>query len=347
MRNTLKAFLLAALLFAFIADGTRAGEKLSGQKLIVGTMANCLGLPVRQAQVAGYFKEVGLDVEILIFATGAPINEAMSAGKLDMAVSGMATVHALATGRFTYIGDGMITTGGETIYARPDSVYAKTPGPKPNLFGDAKTVKGAKILGPVATAAHFNAIKYVEALGLTAEDFDMVGMDYAGAQQAFITGQGDLVASSPPFSNQLDSQGYFPVSDLYGSLGITLVDANYAQNSVLKDRRADLVAFLECYYRASDDLNKDPDLRRKVGREWYAEEGRTVSDKEMEDEIRQKTYNTLDTLLTPGHGFGECMLTIGEFFTEQGMIRERNLPNIEKSMDPSLVQDLKAKWGKK
>lgn len=346
MRKFLRTAVLVALAVSCLVGGVQAGEKLSGKKLVVGTMANCLGLPVRQAQVAGYFDEVGLDVEVLIFATGAPINEAMSAEKLDMAVSGMATVHALATGRFTYIGDGMITIGGETIFARPDSVYAKTKGPRPNLYGDAATVKGARILGPLATAAQFNAIKYVEALGMTAEDFQMVGMDYAGAQQAFITGQGDLVASSPPYSNQLDSQGYFAVSDLYGSLGITLVDANYCQNYVIKERRADLVAFLECYYRASKDLNDDPVLRRKVGQEWYAEEGRTVTDKEMDDEIRQKSYNTLDTLLTPGHDFGECMLTIGKFFTEQGMIRERNLPNIEKSMDTSLVEELKAKWGK-
>ncbi|MCD8349088.1 MAG: hypothetical protein LUC93_00565 [Planctomycetaceae bacterium] len=346
MRSLMKMVMVAVLVCGCVFGHTEAGEKLSGKKLIVGTMANCLGLPVRQAQVAGYFDEVGLDVEILIFATGAPINEAMSAQKLDMAVSGMATVHALATGRFTYIGDGMITIGGETIYARPDSIYAKTEGPRPNLYGNAEIVKGARILGPLATAAQFNAIKYVEALGLTADDFDMVGMDYAGAQQAFITGEGDLVASSPPYSNQLDSLGYFPVSDLYRSLGITLVDANYCQNYVLEERRADLVAFLECYYRASEDLNNDPEMRRRVGREWYSEEGRTVTDKEMDDEIRQKSYNTLDTLLTPGHEFGDCMVSIGQFFTEQGMIRERSLPNVQKSMDPSLIQELKAKWGK-
>ncbi len=347
MRILLKMALLAAFAVAFLAGFVYAGEKLSGKTLVVGTMANALGLPVRQAQIAGYFKEAGLDVEVLIFATGAPINEAMAAQQLDMAVSGMATVHALATGRFTYIGDGMITIGGETIYARPDSLFAKAQGPKPTLFGSAELVKGARILGPLATAAQFNAIKYAEAFGLTVEDFDMVGMDYAGAQQAFLTGEGDLIASSPPYSNQLDSRGFFAVSDLYGSLGITLVDANYCQNEVLEERRADLVAFLECYYRASEDLNKDPALRNRVGREWYAEEGRTVTEKEMNDEIRQKSYNTIDTLLTPGHEFGGCMLSISNFFSEQGMIRESNLPNIAKSMDTSLVEELKAKWAKK
>lgn len=34
----------------------------SGKTLIVGTMANSLGLPVHQAEIAGYFEEAGLDV---------------------------------------------------------------------------------------------------------------------------------------------------------------------------------------------------------------------------------------------------------------------------------------------
>ncbi len=337
--------LLAVSLIGSVGAGEKKKYNLSGKKLVVGTMANVLGLPVHQAEIAGYFKEVGLDVEIVIFATGAPINEAMAAEQLDMAVSGMATVHALATGRFTYVGDGMITVGGEAIYARPDSIYAKTKGPLPNLYGDAKTVKGANILGPLATSAQFHAIKYAEALGLTSDDFNMVGMDYPSAKQAFVTGQGDLVASSPPYSNQLDSQGFFCVSDLYKSLGITLIDANYAQNKVAKERRDDVLAFLECYYRASDDLNKDPAMRAKVGQQWYKDEGRTVSDKEMEDEIKRKEYNTIATLLTPGHEFGSCMLSIGQFFTDQGMIQEENLPNIKKSMDTSFAKELKARWG--
>lgn len=66
--------------------------KGSGEKLIVGTMANALGLPVHWAQEKGYFEDAGLDVELEIFATGAPINEAMAAGELDVAVSGMASL---------------------------------------------------------------------------------------------------------------------------------------------------------------------------------------------------------------------------------------------------------------
>ena len=36
----------------------------------------------------GWFKEAGLDVELTAFDTGAPLFEAMAAGKLDMGITG-------------------------------------------------------------------------------------------------------------------------------------------------------------------------------------------------------------------------------------------------------------------
>ena len=101
---------------------------LSGETLRVGTMPVTLGVPVQYAYDQGYFEDAGLDVEIVLFATGAPVNEAMAAGEIDVAVSGMASVYALATGMYTYIGDGSITLDGEAIYARPDSDIAKAEG---------------------------------------------------------------------------------------------------------------------------------------------------------------------------------------------------------------------------
>lgn len=337
-------FLLA---FQFAPSFSSAGEagKLSGKKLRVGTMALVLGLPIRQAQKAGYFKDAGLDVEVIVFASGAPINEAMSAKQMDVGVSGMASVFGLATGSFKYVADGMITMEGQAIYARPDHPITKVKGPRDNLYGSAKLIKGANVLGPLSTSAHFHAIKYAEAFGLTSDDFNMVAMDHPQAMQAFLSGQGDFLACVAPYSNLIASKGYFRVSDLGASLGIQLTDTVFVQPEVLKDRRADLLAFLDCYYRAAADLNNDSALWKRIGQEWYGEEGRKVTDEQMADEIRQTRYTTLDSSLTGGKKFGETMMTIGKFFVEQGMIQPENYQNIEKSMDSSLIEELKAKHG--
>ena len=82
----------------------------SGKKVVIGTLANWVGLPAWYAYAEGYYEEVGLDVEIVNFGSqGTLVNEAMAADECDIAVSGMASVYALSTGMYTYIGDGCLT----------------------------------------------------------------------------------------------------------------------------------------------------------------------------------------------------------------------------------------------
>lgn len=48
----------------------------------------------------------------------------------------------------------------------------------------------------------------------------MVSMEYAQAYEAFITGQGDLLATTPPYTSQLAADpNYVKVADLYDVMG--------------------------------------------------------------------------------------------------------------------------------
>ena len=327
------------------AAETEAAEEggaaeVSGEELVIGTMANSLGLPVRQADLAGYFEDAGLNVSIEIFATGAPINEAMASGDLDVAVSGMASVYALATGMYTYVGDGVITTGGESIYARADSDIAKAAKSDRGVIGSAETVKDASILGPLATTAHYQAIKYAESFGLTADDFSMVSMDYAQAYQAFITGEGDLIATKMPYTNQLAEAGYVCVCDMNMVLDSPIVDTIFVQNDVAQNRAGDVEAFLNCYYRACEDLMNDEAMRRDVAMTWYAEEGITYSESDMDSEIEVKDYYTLDTVNTDTK-IGQFMVDIADFYVDQEMITAEELPNVAASVDDTFVEAAK------
>ncbi len=326
-------------------EGNKEAPVGSGKTLIVGTMANSLGLPVHQADIAGYFKDAGLDVKIEIFATGAPINEAMAAGNLDVAVSGMASVYALATGMYTYIGDGVITTGGESIYARADSPIAKAAANDRGVIGDAEVLKGASILGPLATTAHYQAIKYMETFGLTTDDFSMVSMDYPQAYQAFVTGEGDLVANKMPYTNQLEEAGYVKVCDMNMVSDSPIIDTIFTQNKVMEERSGDLELFLDCYYRACEDLMKDEANRRKVAMEWYAEEGITYSESDMDTEISVKDYYTRETVASENQ-LGQFMLDIGSFYVDQDVISKDDFPKVGASINSSLIENVKARAGK-
>lgn len=310
----------------------------SGEPLIVGTQPNHVGIPVHRAEVAGYFEDAGLDVQIEVFATGAPINEAMAAESLDVAVSGMASVYNLATGRYTYIGDGTITNGGDGIYARPDSPIALAEKDERGLVTDPELLRDVQILGPLAGVSHYQAVKYMEAVGLTAEDFSMVAMDYAQAYQAFIAGEGDLIACTVPYSTQLEAAGYVKVCDTSTISDKPIIDTVYIQNDVAQERRDDIELFLECYYKACADLMEDPEMRRELSLQWYTDEGINTSEEDIEREMEVKSYYSLEEINPDDIGW--FMVDLGEFYVSQGLVEEEDIPNIQNSIDPSFIRDV-------
>ena len=341
MKKLFVLFVVAALVLSAAVVSAADRPAASGKTLVVGTMANSLGLPVHVADVNGYFKDAGLDVKIEIFATGAPINEAMAAGNLDVAVSGMASVYGLATGMYTYVGDGVITTGGESIYARADSPVAQQEPNERGIIGSADTVRDAMILGPLATTAHYQAIQYVEQFGLTADDFSMVSMDYSQAYQAFITGEGDLIAAKMPYTNQLLEAGYVRVCDMSQVLDDPIVDTIFVQNEVAEERKGDVELFLEAYYKACADIMNDEAMRREVAVAWYAEEGIQYSESDMDAEVNVKDYYTLETVDTTSE-IGSFMVNIGNFFVDQEMIDPDDIANVGASVDHSFLEDVKS-----
>lgn len=325
------------------AEQETGGEtQLSGEPLVVGTMAKAMGLPVKYAMDQGYFEERGLEIELVTFATGAPINEAMNAGELDVAVSGMASVYNLATGNYTYIGDTMISEEGQSLYIRPDSDIAANE-EKNGIIGSKETVEGMSILGPLSTSAQYNAIKYVESFGLTASDFEMISMEYPQAYQAFITGEGDGIATIPPYSFQLEDAGYVEAASVATLMGQPLTDGIYVSNSVRQEKPEDLQVLMEVYYQACQELMDDPDMRAEVAMAWYGEEGVTYSDDDMANELKAQTYTSIADMQDEGYLFGATMTNMGSFFATQGLIQEGDLPNIEKSFDTSFVEKITGK----
>jgi ABC-type nitrate/sulfonate/bicarbonate transport system substrate-binding protein len=86
-------------------------------------------------------------VDLRIFATDVPVNEALAAEKLDMACSGFALIYSLANGNCMWLLD-INSTGGMGIYARTDSPMVRAGGNVsgfPNILGSAATVKDLEI----------------------------------------------------------------------------------------------------------------------------------------------------------------------------------------------------------
>ena len=314
----------------------------SGKKVVIGTLANWVGLPAWYAYAEGYYEEVGLDVEIVNFGSQGPlVNEAMAADECDIAVSGMASVYALSTGMYTYIGDGCLTISGESLYARPDSAIYAT-GPDANgVYGSQETLKDITVLGPMNTTAQMNAIAYMQYFGYTADQFTFTNLDYSSSLAAFESGEGDLIAVNPTYATYLEADGYVKVADFTQISTQDIIDAVYCQNEMIEERPEDVELFLYCYYKACADMLANQDNRVAVAYKWYVDEGLNYTEQDVIDEVSLKSYFTLDTVDSGDYKLGDFMRFAGEFLLANDKITSEDLDKVNASIDNTFISHVK------
>lgn len=297
--------------------------------LNVGTMALTCGIPILYAQEQGYFEDAGLDVNIELFATGAPINEAIAAKELDVAVSGFASVYSLANADCSWIAD-VNTTGGMGLYARSDSDIAKCE-EKDGLIGSADALKGLQILEPLGTAVQYMTESYAAKFGLEPYDINQVNMEYASAYQAFTTGEADAMAANPPYSYQLENEGYTKLCSFEDATGVNMCDGCFVRNEVEEERSEEIQLFVDCIVKAMDDL-QDDDLRAEYTRKVYDENAISCTDEDLQHEIADRKYVGTEYMKGEDYKLGEAWVAITDFLVNAEKITADNAPNVEKSI---------------
>lgn len=315
-----------------------SAPEVSSEPLNVGILVSTVGIPALYAQEKGWFEEAGLNVNLIIFATGAPVNEAIAAEELDVACSGFASVYSLANANCTWLLD-INSTGGMGVYARPDSpvvAAGNTVSDLPKMLGSAETVKGLQILGPVGTAVQYMTEGYAEKLGLANDEVNMVNMEYAAAYQAFTTGEGDLAAMNPPTSYTLEDEGYIQVASFEDSTGVSLCDGCFARNAICESRPADIQAFVKVLIRAMDEL-QDYDTRFEFSMRKFTENGTTYTDDILNREIEDRAYYGTELTTASDYVFGEAWGAITDFLVRAEKISAENAPNVASSLDPSYL----------
>ncbi len=148
------------------------------------------------AATKGWFKEKGLDVEIIAFDAGAPLFEAMAAGKVEIGHTGSTpifAVHATGTVPIYFIG-----THGEAT-------------PVFKILSRKKYQSPAELKGKVGIMAkgsvnHYFCLLMLQKYGLTEKDVTIVHMDYADHVSAFVGGNGDFISTGTNFWPQIIAQ---------------------------------------------------------------------------------------------------------------------------------------------
>lgn len=316
-----------------------AGEK-KFDTLNVGVLVSTVGIPALYADEKGWFDEAGLDVNIVVFPTGAPVNEAIAAEELDIACSGFASVYSLANAGCVWLAD-INTAGGMGLYARPDSDIVKA-GKNlpdyPDVYGSADVLRGVQVLEPLGTSAQFCTESYLSKFGLSGDDVQQVHMEYAPAFQAFESGEGDINSCSPPYSYDMVDAGYVEICSFEDATGVNLVDGCFARGEVVEKRPEEVQLFIDVLIRAMDEL-QDEKVRFEYTINKYAENAQDFTEEQMWQEINDRKYHGTAMVSDENYVFGACWTAITDFLVQVEKITADAAPNVLSSLDPSWVEN--------
>ena len=322
--------LVTILALCLVGQMFAGGGRDKGQELPVirvAVMPWLLSLPAVYLTDQGWDVENGFKVELSTYPMGAPLLEAMGANLWDVGTIGPAAVFSVANTGLKIIGNISIASGGTGAFIRSNHPAANIRGQvtgMPNVFGNAATLRGSKVLVPVGSLNHFNVQKWMDVLGLTGDDIQVVHMDNAASFQAFKVGEGDITAFSPPLSYTAETEGWVKGAGL-PELNIEIYDCLYANPRVYNQKKDLIAKFVRQFYRACDYLAGNPDFAAQMNYEWQNKNGLNATLENAKDEVRVRPYMTSERARweTPG----ESMKMMAEFYVSIGTLEKEKLAN--------------------
>ena len=348
MKKKLLAVLLAASMVVGLAacggksqdGGSASGGSAAAIGIIGGAVMpflNCL--PVEYMIENGLDEENGFKIETVYFANGTAMNEALAADQWEVGTLSAAAVNSLAIYGAYCIADIGHSEGGLYTLAKADSPIAEIKGANPSypeVYGDADSVKGTTIATQTGTISHLNVNKWLEVLGLTPDDVEIVSMDFPSAYQALKTGNCDIAALNPPTSYTAESEGYVVTSSL-STLDVPQFDSIIVSNKTFTERKDVLVNYVKAFFQATDALQADPEMATQMLYDWYTDNGSETTMEACASEIETRPFVTSEE--APSITIGESVEITGEFWVEQELLEESRFPEIAAHVDDSVIKE--------
>ncbi len=239
-------------------------SRAAGEKILIGYWPIAAGLPFYVALEKGYFKEVGLDVEGVKFASPSQIVEAMVAGRIHGSANGTASA-ALALGEITSPNLFKI------ICSNPSNeqyVLDEFLVPMDSKATAIKDLKGARVAcGPGIQNVVLTKI-ILEKNGLG--DIKPIELPVGQHVPALVAGQIDAVYTLEPSGTIGRVKGQSKVLETGVISKYVLDDAKAPWfggtaalvTTLIKERPEDVKKFLAAYAKGVDFVRKNPDASR-------------------------------------------------------------------------------------
>lgn len=350
MKKYLALFLALVMALSLAACSGSTGNSAGAGKeagsselptLRVAAMPFITSLPTYYIQQNNLGEKYGFQMEVTMFATGAPMNEALAADLWDVGAMGAAAVTGVANYDEMIIGEVLESTDGLGVFVKPDSPIAAAEGYNPSyptVKGSPDTVKGITILAPVGTAQHMNVLKWLEKLGMDATDVSIVNMDTVQAYQALQAGQCDAVALNVPTFFDAINDGMVQVGNL-ADMGIKYVDMVVANRKAVEGKPELVQAYMDALTEACEALQNDQEMAADLFVQFLKENGSETSRENCVADLERVQFVTREDW--KDRQIGVFAKELGEFYVSLGQLEANVIDKFESNVVDTFVQKYK------
>jgi NitT/TauT family transport system substrate-binding protein len=244
MRALGRRLLLAAFLLAVTAAAAGAAEP---SRVKVGILKLTSSAPVFVGLEKGFFREAGIEPELVWFQAAQPVAVALAAGDIEVGATG------LTAGLFNIVAGGqklwVIADKGREWPGHPlTALVVQKDGPVQSV----KDLRGKKVgITTLGSTFHYMLGNLVEQAGLALGDVEPAPLRTLGAMsEALQTRRVDAILIPQPLAGTTVEKGFGRILHWVGDKLPYQVAALFASQRFVQDRER-AVAFLRGYVRAS------------------------------------------------------------------------------------------------
>ncbi len=294
----------------------------------------------------GWFKEAGLDVEMLYFESGMAQIEVMPAKQWVLGGTGSVPMLLGAMRYGAYMigiaNDDTVSVG---VMVRPDSPILKQKGANPDFpetYGSADSVRGKTVLVTTVSNGHYALSTWLKRLGLTDADVVIKNMDQGQILAAYESGIGDIAVFWAPSTFIGMSKGWVMVNK-DSQKGHNMVNVIIAEKKFADENPEKVARFLKVYMRGVDEIKKEnvnmADAYSKFLQNWAGVE---LSPADAAMDIKYHPVYTLQeqlSLFNADKGKSEAeqwMTGMADFLVAQGKFTREEM---DKALNSGFVTD--------
>ena len=315
--------LLVMLVLSFALSGhaapTSASDKSVKIGLVTGDIAN---LTVYVGAAKGFFKEAGLDAQIVQFNSDAAAAQGLTAGAVQLNVGSISSVvNSYATGRDLTAFWSVINMPAYQWYGQPK-------------FNSFKDLKGGRIgISSFSSIAHRISEWAVAQNGMDPKK-DVQYVAAGGPLErlaALKAGQVDAIPASPPGTFMLEKMGYKMLFDLKEAFSEFQYEVYYARKGTIARERDLINRVIRAQTKAIQWAKANPEETTQI----------VINHSGVAKDLYPFYRQTVDAALPyyPENGvFAEKSIGMFiQFARDQGQIKET--PSLTALIDYSFVQD--------